>query len=191
MPAGTLAVVFTSGSTGRPRGIVLPVAAMLASAAASAAHLGWRDDDRALACLPLAHVGGLSVILRGLIARRPVVLHEGSFDAPAVARLMADHQVTLASLVPTQLAALLEDPGWRPPDDIEQMITLLEAGAYSPYYQRTEHFYNGALLLLDEEERERERERYRRLFKTARVSWINNHGTPEQTVDQFLAAVGR
>lgn len=84
-----------------------------------------------------------------------------------------------------------EDPGWRPPDDIEQMITLLEAGAYSPYYQRTEHFYNGALLLLDEEERERERERYRRLFKTARVSWINNHGTPEQTVDQFLAAVGR
>jgi o-succinylbenzoate---CoA ligase len=123
VPEGTLAVVFTSGSTGAPRGIVLSRASFLAAAAASAAHLGWRDDDRWLLALPLAHVGGLAVLLRCLVARRPVVV--AGDDLPA-----ALARSTLASLVPTQLDALLADPAWRP--RLSLRAILLGGAAASP-----------------------------------------------------------
>ena len=125
VPAGTLAVVFTSGSTGAPRGIVLSVASFLAAAAASAEHLGWRDDDRWLLALPLAHVGGFAVLLRCLVARRPAVLPDP--DEPLAEALA---RATLASLVPTQLDALLADPTWRPPAHLRAI--LLGGAAASP-----------------------------------------------------------
>jgi len=115
VPADTLAVLFTSGSTGTPRGVVLSRAAFLASAAASAANLGDRDDDRWLLCLPLAHAGGLTVALRALVARRPLILHDGGFDAARVARLGRAAGATLASLVPTQLDALVALDAALPP----------------------------------------------------------------------------
>lgn len=95
-------VVWTSGSTGTPKRVELCRRALAAAAQASAAHLGWHDDDRWLACLPLAHVGGLSVIVRCLLARRAVVLAPAG-DARALLEVCARERVTLASLVPTQL----------------------------------------------------------------------------------------
>lgn len=53
---GTLAIVPTSGSSGRPKGVVLSRRAFLASARASERNLGWRDEDRWLLSLPIAHV---------------------------------------------------------------------------------------------------------------------------------------
>jgi len=97
-------VLFTSGSTGPSRGVVLSRHALLANAEASAARLGWRDDDRWLVCLPLAHAGGLSIVIRCLLAEKPIVLGDVSQIGAA----------TLASLVPAQLAQLLDDPAWRP-----------------------------------------------------------------------------
>jgi O-succinylbenzoic acid--CoA ligase len=122
-------VVFTSGSTGAARGIVHTRTSILAAARASEQRLGWRDDDRWLACLPLAHTGGLSIVIRCLVARMPLVLHEGDFDARAVAALMLEARVTLASLVPTQLAALLDDPAWRAPAHLR---AVLLGGAAAP-----------------------------------------------------------
>jgi O-succinylbenzoic acid--CoA ligase len=128
LPPGTLAVLFTSGSTGTPRGVILSRAAFLASAAASLANLGDRDDDRWLLCLPLAHAGGLTVALRALHARRPLILSEGAFDPVRVAKLGVCARATLASLVPTQLDDLLTAnvvlPPWR--------AVLLGGAAASP-----------------------------------------------------------
>ena len=107
LPAGTAFVLFTSGSTGPARGVVLSRGAILAAADASAARLTWRDDDRWLSCLPMAHAGGLSIAVRCLAARKPVVLHDADFDPARVAELARDRRATIASLVPTQLAALL------------------------------------------------------------------------------------
>lgn len=119
-----LVVAFTSGSTGEPKGVELSRRAILASAAASADRLGWRPDDRWLLALSFAHVGGLSVLTRCLLARRPVVLGGGArFSAAAVARLMANDRVTLASLVPTQLAQLLADSTLaRPPASLRALL---------------------------------------------------------------------
>ena len=79
---GDALVVATSG-TSTPRGVVLTHAAVEASAEATSARLGVSADDVWLACLPLSHVGGLSVVTRALATSTPLVVQDG-FDAEAV-----------------------------------------------------------------------------------------------------------
>ena len=115
-------VVATSGSTGTPKGVVLTHRAVAASADATSRRLGVRPDDHWLACLPLAHVGGLSVVTRALHRGvRLTVLPR--FDADAVSAAAAAG-ATLTSLVATALRRI--DPtifrwivlgGSRPPLD--------------------------------------------------------------------------
>ena len=59
------------------------------------------DDDTWLACLPLSHVGGLSVVTRALVTGTRLVVHDG-FDAERVGAA-AIEGATLVSLVPTAL----------------------------------------------------------------------------------------
>jgi o-succinylbenzoate---CoA ligase len=127
----TLAIAYTSGSTGRSRGACLSRRAFIASESAHAANLGWSPEDRWLLCMPPAHVGGLSILTRCLIARRCVVLSPGPFDPPVVMRLMTEHRVTLASLVPTMLRRLLssESPKWTPSAELR---AVLVGGAHLP-----------------------------------------------------------
>ena len=126
-----LAILYTSGTTGRSKGAMLSRRAFLAAVRASAANLGWREDDRWLLCMPLAHVGGLSIVLRCLEARRTVVLSSaGSFSADAIARQLDSDRVTLVSLVPTMLKRLFElDPPWRAPACLRG---ILLGGAAAP-----------------------------------------------------------
>ncbi len=124
------AIIHTSGTTGTPRGAVLTRGALLASAAASAANLGWHDDERWLACMPIARVGGLSILTRSLAARRTVVLTDGS-DAATLPALLATERITLVSLVPTMLARLLDaHPDWTPPPHLRAV--LVGGAAASP-----------------------------------------------------------
>ncbi len=116
---GDALVVATSGSTGTPKGVVLTHGAVAASATATSRHLGVTTDDHWLACLPLSHVGGLSVVTRSLhTGTRLTAL--ATFDAEAVMASGA----TLVSLVSTALRRI--DPtlfrtivlgGGRPPRD--------------------------------------------------------------------------
>jgi o-succinylbenzoate---CoA ligase len=99
--AGDALVVATSGTTGSPRGVVLTHDAVDASARATSARLGVAADDTWLACLPLSHVGGLSVVTRAIVTGSRLVVHDG-FDAESVARA-ARNGATLVSLVPTAL----------------------------------------------------------------------------------------
>ena len=99
---GDALVVATSGTTGDPKAAVLTHAAVDASARATSRRLAVDPArDRWLACLPLAHVGGLSVVTRALVSGTPLTLHDG-FDAAAVEAAAADG-CTLVSLVPTAL----------------------------------------------------------------------------------------
>jgi O-succinylbenzoic acid--CoA ligase len=110
--AADAAVLFTSGTTGVPRAVRLTRANFLASARASAQNLGSTDAGWLL-CMPLFHVGGLSMVLRTLLARAPLVLHP-RFDAAEVLDSLRREQVAALSMVPTQLQWLLDASGTSP-----------------------------------------------------------------------------
>jgi O-succinylbenzoic acid--CoA ligase len=99
---GDALVVATSGSTGVPKAAVLTHTAVAASARATSARLGVQPGcHRWLACLPLSHIGGLSVVTRALLTGADLVVHDG-FDADRVAGAAGPE--VLVSLVPTALA---------------------------------------------------------------------------------------
>lgn len=98
---GDALVVPTSGTTATPKGVVLTHAALAAQARAVHLRLGIDRGDRWLACLPLAHIGGLGVVVRAVLDGVEVEVH-GRFDADAV-RAARDAGATLTSLVPTAL----------------------------------------------------------------------------------------
>jgi o-succinylbenzoate---CoA ligase len=98
---GDALVIATSGSTGAPKGVVLTHDAVATSARATSARLGADPSrHRWLACLPLNHIGGLSVVARALLTGTPVDVLDG-FDAAAVMDRAGPD--VLVSLVPTAL----------------------------------------------------------------------------------------
>ena len=116
---GLVATVFTSGTTAAPKSVAIQPRQVLANALGSAVALGLDQDERWLCPLPLSHVGGLMVLLRSVIYATTAVI------GPA-GRL---HDVTLASMVPTQLARLL-DAGLEPAPRLRTI--LLGGGPVSP-----------------------------------------------------------
>ncbi len=108
-------VVHTSGTSAEPRAVELTYGNWLWSALGSAAALGVDPAERWLCCLPVSHVGGLSILLRSAIYGTSAIVHE-RFDADRViAELRDPRGPTLVSLVPTTLARLLDAGLRRPP----------------------------------------------------------------------------
>jgi O-succinylbenzoic acid--CoA ligase len=103
-----MVIVPTSGTTDKPKLVALDHHAVVASAFASEANLGWESEDRWLLNLPLAHVGGLSILTRCLLAGKAVVLPgDARFDAGGALDVVAASKVTLLSMVPTMLHRVL------------------------------------------------------------------------------------
>ena len=106
-------IVYTSGTTGQPKGAILTYANHWWSATASALNLGLLADDCWLACLPLFHVGGLSILLRGVICGMRVVV-QSRFDPAEVNRGIDQCGVTIVSVVSTMLDRMLSERAERP-----------------------------------------------------------------------------
>ncbi len=99
--------ILTSGTSGTPRPVDLTYGNFLFSAVGSAFNIGIEPEDRWLCCLPLSHVAGLSIILRSVIYGTTAVLMDG-FDTEKVASTLISGDISVLSLVPTQLIRLLE-----------------------------------------------------------------------------------
>jgi len=125
-PSAIHLVIATSGTTGTPKGVMLTGANLAASALASRRAISLDPGDRWLACLPLFHIGGLSILIRCVEAGATAILHEG-FDVEATLAAMEDDGATHVSLVPTMLLRLLEATGDKPPPG--RLKTALVGGA--------------------------------------------------------------
>jgi o-succinylbenzoate---CoA ligase len=122
-------VVHTSGTTRVPRPVELTFGNLAAHIRGAGAVLGSDPDERWLCPMPLSHVGGLMILVRSAAAAGTVVLEPGPFDAVRVARQLAEGDITLASLVPTMLARVL-DAGGRPGPRLRRV--LLGGGPVAP-----------------------------------------------------------
>ncbi len=122
-------IVLTSGTTGRPKAVVLPTRALVASAEAWLAALpeatGW------LLALGLGHVAGQGVLWRAALSGVPLVIAERPDAAALAAALAADPWPSHVSLVPTQLARLLDAVGDASPPSSLRAV-LLGGGTIPP-----------------------------------------------------------
>jgi len=105
-------VVETSGSTGRPKRVELSADAVLASAAASESALD--GPGQWLLALPLSYIAGLNVVARSIVAGTDAVAMNGfgsGFETGhfITAAGVMRHPVRYTSLVPVQLARLIDD----------------------------------------------------------------------------------
>jgi o-succinylbenzoate---CoA ligase len=110
----TAVVIHTSGTSASPRPIELTYGNFLWSALGSAVALGLDPEERWLCALPLAHVGGLSILLRSAIYATTAIVHE-RFEVDRAAHALGAQRATLVSLVATTLARLLDAGLERPP----------------------------------------------------------------------------
>jgi len=123
-------VMHTSGTTAAPKRVELTYGNWLANALGSVVALGLDPEERWLCAMPLAHVGGLSILIRSAIYGTTVVLHD-RFDTADVLRVLSDpdERITVVSLVPTMLGRLL-DAGLREPPALRW--ALLGGGPIAP-----------------------------------------------------------
>ena len=82
-----------------------------------------------------------------------------------------------------------EPPGWLPPGQGAEAVREIESEGDRGFAHRHEGFFNGSLILTTEDDKLREERHYLRLLNRTTVSWINNCGTPETLVDNFISAV--
>ncbi len=108
-------LVHTSGTSAEARAVELTYGNWLWSALGSAVALGRDPEDRWLCCLPLWHVGGLSILLRSAIGATTALVHERFDSGRVLAELRDPAGPTLVSFVPTTLARLLDAGLERPP----------------------------------------------------------------------------
>jgi o-succinylbenzoate---CoA ligase len=101
---GVVLVVHTSGTAGMPKLVQFERRAIDAAVAASAFALEATPRDRWICCLPLAHVGGMLVLLRGILLDAPVSVHP-TFEPRLIG---AEKNPSFISVVPTMLGRLLD-----------------------------------------------------------------------------------
>ncbi len=132
-------VIATSGTAGRPKAVIHTHAAIEASALAIAKVLNVDPaTDRWLGCLPLAHIGGLAVVMRSLVTGTDVEVHP-RFDPDAVIDA-ARRGATLTSMVtralnqvPAELFRTVLIGGAAPPpnlpDNVVSTYGMTETGS--------------------------------------------------------------
>ncbi len=108
--SATQAIIYTSGTSGQPKGVLITYGMQWWNAMGSALNLGHSPDDRWLACLPLFHIGGLSILMRGVINGISVIVHK-KFDPGRINSALREDKISIISLVALMLQRMLDDAG--------------------------------------------------------------------------------
>jgi o-succinylbenzoate---CoA ligase len=98
-------VIHTSGTSGDPKAVTLTYGNHLWNAVGSGVRIGVSPSDCWLCCMPLHHVGGFAILVRGALYR--IAIEVEPFDVDVVATAV-EQRATIVSLVPTMLLRLLD-----------------------------------------------------------------------------------
>lgn len=100
-------IMYTSGTTGNPKGVLQTYGNHWWSATGSALNLGINDHDRWICSVPLFHISGYSILMRGIIYGMTVMIHEG-FNEEKIIDDIVNNRVTIISVVSTMLSRILD-----------------------------------------------------------------------------------
>lgn len=101
---------YSSGTTGLPKGVMLTNDNCFAAFGAAGNALGFHDDSVALVAMPLFHVSGGYWGLAALHYGVTSVL-EREVDPARLVRVIGEHRITHALLVPSVIQFMLQVPG--------------------------------------------------------------------------------
>jgi len=112
-PGNLAYVLYTSGSTGRPKGVMMSHAAIVNRLLWMQRDFPLGESDRVLQKTPYGFDASIWEIFVPLLAGAQVVLAEpgGHRDSAYLLDAVARHGVTVLQLVPSQLAAFLDQEG--------------------------------------------------------------------------------
>lgn len=128
VPEGSAVLLKTSGSTGAGSLVAISAEALLASALATNTALG--GPGTWVTCLPTDHIAGFQTVARSIGAGfEPVYAGSGRPEQLAKAAESCGNSRLYLSLVPTQLARLLDSPHL---DAARRFNTILVGGASTP-----------------------------------------------------------
>ncbi|MDT7549762.1 MAG: hypothetical protein QOE84_2156 [Actinomycetota bacterium] len=107
-PADAAALLlYTSGTTAAPKGVQHDAASLLAEVHSIAEFVGEGPDSRPLQVFPAGHIGGVTGLLRGLVAGTAGVYLE-SWDPHRAAELIERERLTFCAGAPVHLTMLLD-----------------------------------------------------------------------------------
>ena len=114
-------ILFTSGSTGTPKAVKLTERNLIESATKWHEEIQFRKNDIYLNCLPLNHIGGISIFIRSLIYGFSTY-QLNIFNIQNITSLLKSEKISLVSMVPTMLQRLLDEAKNKLPSSLRGLI---------------------------------------------------------------------
>jgi acyl-CoA synthetase (AMP-forming)/AMP-acid ligase II len=108
--AAVAAMPMSSGTTGFPKVVQLTHRNLVANTIQSSAAIDLSERDVMIGILPFFHIYGMTVLVNLALWRGATVVTMPRFELDTFLRLMQDHRVTYACLVPPIVLALAKHP---------------------------------------------------------------------------------
>lgn len=105
-------IMYTSGTTGKPKGVLQTYGNHWWSATGSALNIGLNEQDRWICTVPLFHISGYSIIMRGIIYGMTVLLYE-KFEEEEILNGIINNKATVISVVATMVSRIVDKMGDR------------------------------------------------------------------------------
>jgi acyl-CoA synthetase (AMP-forming)/AMP-acid ligase II len=105
-----VAMPMSSGTTGFPKVVQLTHRNLVANTIQSSAAIALTESDVMIGILPFFHIYGMTVLMSLALWRGATVVTMPRFELDPFLRLMQDHRVTYACLVPPVVLALAKHP---------------------------------------------------------------------------------
>jgi len=110
-PASDVAVLpYSSGTTGLPKGVMLTHRNLVANICQAQTGFPIEPDDTLIGVLPFFHIYGMTVIMNQGLRAGATIVTMPRFDLDQFLRLLEDHSVTRAYVVPPIALALGRHP---------------------------------------------------------------------------------
>jgi acyl-CoA synthetase (AMP-forming)/AMP-acid ligase II len=110
-PASDLvALPYSSGTTGLPKGVMLTHRNLVANLCQGVPALVPGEGERLVAVLPFFHIYGLVVLMAAALLRGSTLVTMPRFDLEEFLRILQEHRITRAFLVPPIVLALAKHP---------------------------------------------------------------------------------